>query len=92
MEPKSCCFCLSTKQGATAIGVLSLLDLVRNLLGVHLIGIALRMFTAVQFCLVLKEDTKSHRFGFFAAFATQVALELAGEVLFGMWVEASTKH
>ena len=91
-EIKSCCFCLSVKQGALILGSLALLDLVLHCIHFRLLGFALRIFVCTWFCAMLYKDTKWNRFGLFASAAVQVAIEFAMEIMFGLWVESSKQN
>ena len=62
---------LSVKKGAIVIGILNLIGIVVAIVTMNILDMALRLFTAVWFVLMVYKDCQEYRLYFFVSYIIQ---------------------
>lgn len=71
MLVNSCCFVIGVKRGAIVIGVLNLVGIIAAITTMNILDMALRLFTAVWFVLMILKDCQEYRLYFFVSYVIQ---------------------
>ena len=72
---KQFCCCLSVKTGAMTIGIINILNLVVAITKFDMLAVALKVFTAPCFAIMLLKDNRIRRLLFFVAYFNEIMFQ-----------------